>query len=242
MLPTFVVAVGIDRVPQQHRPMAPPLLLFAGQASSGSVPMIAGLPPIGNAPWVSNPLRAALSGSAAAKLALAPWIFITLTSVAMLLGASIALPHLLKTEGSYKVNTSDNPRQQTIPLTMPGQTECLPVGLVHVHDAQIPFCTSRSSTASGDSQPPQQQEVVLSKRSSSPASTVLLPYTATGNKSTVVPSQVTRLLRLNATAPVTYREYAQQKCFQLASGQAEHCQYYIATAQGRSAKGCAEHC
>jgi hypothetical protein len=183
---------------EQHRPMAPPVLLFAGQASSGSVPMIAGQPTMGNVPWLQNPLRAALSGLAAAKLALAPWIFITLSSVAMLLGAGIVLPHLLKPEGSSQMSASDHPWQQTIPKsTLPGQTDCVQVGHAHVHDAQIPFCTLQPSTASGDSQSLRQQGVALSKRPSSPASPVLLPNVAPGSKSTIVSSQVTRVLDLN---------------------------------------------
>jgi len=184
---------------EQHRPMASPMLLFAGQASSGSVPMIAGIPTTGNLPWIRNLLsRAALSCVTAAKFAFAPWIIITLTSVAILVGTGMLLPHLLGPRVSTQVNVSANSHQQVIPMPMQsGQTDCFLAGNAHVHDVQIQFCTSRLGKVSGNPSSPQQQGILLSNRSSSLASTVLLPHVANGKLQAAVSSPVQRLPSLN---------------------------------------------
>src|SRR6266566_8548347 len=104
---------------EQHRPNPPPMLLFAGQASSGSVPMIAGFPLTGNIPRIQNlQSRVALSGVIAAKLAFAPWIIITLTGIAILVGAGMTLPPLLETMDSTQVSASSVSHQQVIPMSV----------------------------------------------------------------------------------------------------------------------------
>src|SRR6266581_1723878 len=184
---------------EQHRPMASPMLLFAGQASSGSVPMIAGIPTTGNLPWIRNLLsRAALSCITAAKFAFAPWIIITLTSVAILVGTGMLLPHLLGPTVSTQVNVSGNSHQQVIPMPMQsGQADCLLAGNARVHDVQIQFCTSQLGKVSGNPSSSQQQGILLSNRSSSLASSVLLPNVANGKLQAAVSSPVQRLLSLN---------------------------------------------
>ena len=184
---------------EQHRPMAPPMLLFAGQASSGSVPMFAGIPTTGNLPWIRNLLsRAALSCVTATKFALTPWIIITLTSVAILVGTGMVLPHLLGPTVSTQVNASGNSHQQVIPMPMQsGQADCLLAGNARVHDVQIQFCTSQLGKVSGNPSSSQQQGILLSNRSSSLASTVLLPHVANGKLQAAVSSPVQRLLSLN---------------------------------------------
>src|SRR6266536_2357926 len=184
---------------EQYRPMAPPMLLFAGQASFGSVPMFAGIPTTGNLPWIRNLLsRAALSCVTATKFALTPWIIITLASVAILVGTGMVLPHLLGPTVSTQVNASGNSHQQVIPMPMQsGQADCLLADNAHVHDVQIQFCTSQLGKVSGNPSSSQQQGILLSNRSSSLASTVLLPHVANGKLQAAVSSTVQRLLSLN---------------------------------------------
>src|SRR6266566_2045334 len=184
---------------EQHRPMAPPMLLFAGQASSGSVPMFAGIPTTGNLPWIRNLLsRAALSCVTATKFALTPWIIITLASVAIIVGTGMVLPHLLGPTVSTQVNASGNSHQQVIPMPMQsGQADCLLADNAHVHDVQIQFCTSQLGKVSGNPSSSQQQGILLSNRSSSLASSVLLPNVANGKLQAAVSSPVQRLLSLN---------------------------------------------